>query len=352
DVADLAGKTAKVQVVDRATGGWGHINVDQIVLSDKKASGVLGTASRELVARGRYLHIPVRRGAPKRTVTVSAGGREEQTFSVELAEGAPEWWAYLDISAWRGRPLVVRVSRVPEDSNLLASLEQGDSIRGTEDLYREPLRPQLHFSPLRGWTNDPNGLVYLNGEYHLYFQHNPYGWDWGNMHWGHAVSRDLVHWDERGEALYPDSFGPMFSGSAVVDWKNTSGLGRGGAAPLLLFYTAAGNPTVQCLASSTDGGKTVVKYDGNPIVGQYTPGNRDPKVLWHEPTGRWVMTLYVERGGKHTIQFLSSTDAIHWKDESAIDGFFECPDLFPLRVDGDPARTLWVLTAADSGYML
>src|SRR5262249_40082360 len=162
----------------------------------------------------------------------------------------------------------------------------------------------------------------------------PYGWDWGNMHWGHAVSRDLLHWQERGEALYPDSLGPMFSGSAVVDRKNTSDLGKDGA-PLLLFYTAAGDPTVQCLASSTDGGRTFQKYAGNPIIKQITAGNRDPKVLWHEPSGRWVMVLYVELSGRHTIHFLSSADAKSWTVESTIDGFFECPDLFPLALDGD-----------------
>jgi sucrose-6-phosphate hydrolase SacC (GH32 family) len=182
------------------------------------------------------------------------------------------------------------------------------------------------------------------------------------MHWGHAVSRDLVHWEEVGEALYPDALGPMFSGSGVVDWGNTSGVGKGGVPPLLLFYTAAGNPTVQCLASSTDGGRSFLKYAANPIVAQITPGNRDPKVFWHAPSRRWVMTLYVEHKGegprgtpsarRQTIQFLTSADARHWTVESAVDGFYECPDLFELSVDGDPARTLWVLTAASSEYML
>jgi sucrose-6-phosphate hydrolase SacC (GH32 family) len=333
-----------------------------VTFTDVKPGGLPVKASRVIPARDRYLHVPVKNGAPKRRVTVLVGGHAERTFEIELAEDRPDWWAYLDISAWKGLALVVEVDQLPEDSTALASLKQSDAVPDEDHLYRELLRPQLHFSARCGWLNDPNGLVYYGGTYHLFFQHNPYGWNWGNMHWGHAVSRDLVHWEETGEALYPDALGPMFSGSGVVDWGNTSGLGKGGIPPLLLFYTAAGNPTVQCLASSTDGGGSFLKYEGNPIVAQITPGNRDPKVFWHAPSGRWVMTLYVEQQGsappggapapRQTIQFLTSPDARHWTAESAVDGFFECPDLFALPVDGDPARTMWVLTAASSEYML
>jgi sucrose-6-phosphate hydrolase SacC (GH32 family) len=179
-----------------------------------------------------------------------------------------------------------------EDSTALARIEQSDAIKNIEDLYREPKRGLFHFSPKRGWNNDPNGCVYYNGEYHLFFQHNPYGWSWGNMHWGHAVSKDLVHWEEIGDVLLPDEMGPMFSGSAVVDSKNTSGFGKDGQAPLVLIYTAAGNPTVQGIAYSTDG-RNFTKYSGNPVLGQVTGGNRDPKVIWDEANQRWVMVLYV-----------------------------------------------------------
>ncbi|HEY3392031.1 MAG TPA: glycoside hydrolase family 32 protein, partial [Lacipirellulaceae bacterium] len=253
------------------------------------------------------------------------------------------------VSAWRGKRLTLRVDKLHEDSNALGAIEQSDTLKDAEDLYREPLRGQFHFSPRRGWNNDPNGLVFYNGEYHLVFQHNPYGWAWGNMHWGHAVSRDLVHWEELGDKLLPDDMGPMFSGSAVVDWKNSSGFGSPGKPPMVLFYTAAGNPTVQCIAYSTDG-RSFTKYSGNPVLKQITAGNRDPKVIWHGPSEGWVMVLYVELEGVHTIHFFTSTNLKEWKLASKTDGFFECPDLFELPVDGDPSRKKWVLLGASSEY--
>jgi sucrose-6-phosphate hydrolase SacC (GH32 family) len=277
---------------------------------------------------------------------------------IELADGGdtnrPDWWAPLDVSAWRSKQIVLRVDKLPENSAALTSIEQSDTLHDAGSLYRERLRGQFHFSPRRGWNNDPNGCVFYKGEYHLFFQHNPYGWAWGNMHWGHAVSKDLVHWEELGDKLWPDAMGPMFSGSAVVDWKNTSGLGKSDSAkdgqpPLVLFYTAAGNPTVQCLAHSTDG-RIFTKYTGNPILKQITPGNRDPKVIWHEPTKRWVMVLYVELAGQHTIHFFTSENLKDWKLASITDGFFECPDFFELPVDGDASRKRWVLLGASSEY--
>jgi sucrose-6-phosphate hydrolase SacC (GH32 family) len=178
------------------------------------------------------------------------------------------------------------------------------------------------------------------------------------MHWGHAVSRDMVHWEELGDKLLPDDMGPMFSGSAVVDWQNTSGFGKDGKPPLVLIYTAAGNPAVQAIAYSTDG-RNFTKYSGNPVVKQITGGNRDPKVIWHEPTKQWVMTLYVEWQKKHTIHFFTSPNLREWSLASITDGdatgkryLFECPDLFELPVDGKTANKKWVLLAADSQYAI
>jgi sucrose-6-phosphate hydrolase SacC (GH32 family) len=351
DVSEFAGKAAVLRIVDDAKGGWGHINVDHIVQTDTKPKGFLKDAERAFTASMRYLHIPIRNGAPKRVVTLLVDGEPAMRNDIELADGKPDWWAPMDVSAWRGQKLTLLVDKLHEDSAALSSIELSDTLKDAENLYRESLRGQFHFSARRGWNNDPNGLVFYNGEYHLFFQHNPYGWAWGNMHWGHAVSKDLVHWEELGDKLLPDEMGPMFSGSAVVDWKNTSGFGNGAKPPMVLFYTAAGNPTVQCLAHSTDG-RTFTKFSGNPVLAQITAGNRDPKVIWHEPTKRWVMVLYVELGGVHTIHFFTSPNLKDWTFASRTDGFFECPDFFELPVDGDATRKKWVLMGASSEYQV
>lgn len=351
DVSEFIGKNAVIRIVDDAMGGWGHINVDQIVLTDRKNPRLVMNPEREFKIAKHYLNIPVKNGAPKHEVTTLVDGREVVGNTIELAPSDPDWWAFIDVSAWLGKTVTLRVDKLMEDSTALSSIEQSDTIKGGENLYHEPLRGQFHFSARRGWLNDPNGMVFHNGEYHLFFQHNPYGWDWGNMSWGHAVSSDMVHWQELPDALLPDEFGPMFSGGAVVDWANTSGFGKPGHPAQVLFYTASGNPTVQCLAYSTDG-RTYTKFKDNPILNQITSGNRDPKVIWHEPTKKWVMCLYVELNGVHTIHFLGSPDLKQWTYMSKTDGLFECPEFYELPVDGDASNKKWVITAASGEYMV
>ena len=350
-VGEFIGKTAVIQIVDQATGGWGHISVDQIAQSDRKPAGMLVPATREFKIKKRYLNLPGRMGAPRREVSILVDGKVVAKHSVELADGEPDGWMPVDVSAWEGKLVTLQVNKLPDGSTALSSAEQGDVVKQTKDLYSEPLRGQFHFSAKRGWLNDPNGLSFYNDEYHLFFQHNPFGWGWGNMHWGHAVSKDLVHWEELPLALAPDKFGTMYSGSAVIDWHNTSGFGKDGKPAQVLFYTANGNPTTQCLAYSTDG-RNYTKSSGNPIVKQITRDNRDPKVIWHEPTKQWVMTLYVEMNKVHTIHFLTSPNLKDWTIVSQTAGFFECPDFFELAVDGEATKKKWVLTAADSGYMI
>lgn len=367
DVKDFVGRDISLMIVDSRKGGWGHINIDHIVQTDDRGNipivvppaPLVKDVTREVVAQKKLLHFPVKTGAQKRNVTVSVDGQPARKFEIELADGEAEWLAPLDVSAWSGKKLVVTVDVLPENSKALDSLQQSDTFLSRDQLYREALRPQFHFSAKRGWLNDPNGLVLYNGEYHLFFQHNPYGWGWGNMHWGNATSKDLVHWQEHGEALYPDDLGPMFSGSAVVDWKNTSGFGKEGKPPLVLIYTAAGNPTTQCIAYSNDG-RTFTKYEKNPVVKEITGGNRDPKVCWHEPSKQWVMVVYVALAGeRHTVHFFTSSNLREWTLASITEGgtggdkyLFECPDLFELPVDGDAKNKKWVLNAANSEYAI
>jgi fructan beta-fructosidase len=305
------------------------------------------------------MNFPVKNGAQKRQISILVDGQLVHDFLIELADDEPDFWVYVDMSAYQGKKAVLQVQPPLDETFLIEPLIQSNSLIGCENLYRETLRPQFHFTARRGWLNDPNGLVFYNGLYHLFFQHNPYGVQWGNMHWGHATSADLVHWQEHGEVLYPDETGTMFSGSAVVDWENTSGLQQGEHPPLALLYTAAGDTSAwskgqkytQCLAYSTDGGQTFRKYAGNPVLPWIEGGNRDPKVVWHAPTRRWVMALYLE---EERFALYTSPDLKQWQPTATftITGCIECPDLFELPIDGDSANTRWVLWGANTSYLI
>ncbi len=220
-----------------------------------------------------------------------------------------------------------------------------------QELYREPYRPQFHFTPERNWMNDPNGMVFFDGEWHLFYQYNPQGNMWGHMSWGHAVSRDLVRWKHLPLALAEENGVMIFSGSAVVDWKNTSGLGKTGGpngAPLVAIFT--GHYTErplqnQQIAFSNDRGRTWTKFSGNPVLDVKMADFRDPKVMWHEASSRWVMTVALAAEKK--VHFYASPDLKTWKyvgefgPTGSTDGLWEYPDLYPLPVEG--GGTKWVL---------
>lgn len=220
--------------------------------------------------------------------------------------------------------------------------------------YTDPHRPQFHFSPATGWMNDPNGMVFYEGEYHLFYQFYPDATVWGPMHWAHAVSKDMVHWEHLPIALYPDSLGYIFSGSAVVDWNNRSGFGKAGKPPLVAIYTyhdmiaeKAGRKGYQSQATaySNDRGRSWTKYSGNPVITntELLPDFRDPKVIWHETSQQWVLALAV----KDHLQLWGSKDLKNWeylsdfgKTSGTHKGVWECPDLFPMSVNG---QEKWVL---------
>ena len=212
----------------------------------------------------------------------------------------------------------------------------------------EEYRPNFHFSPQQNWLNDPNGLVYFDGEYHLFYQYNPYGNQWGNMSWGHAVSTDFLSWEELPVAIPVINGVAAFSGSAVVDWNNTSGFGVNGEPPLVAIYTGAGNGGQrQHIAYSNDKGRTWTTYTGNPVLNLYNNEFRDPKVFWYEPTQKWIMV--VSLGVDKRVRFYQSSNLKNWTflqdfgGVGLLSGVWECPDLFELPIDGDTSNTKWVL---------
>jgi fructan beta-fructosidase len=293
---------------------------------------------KEFTIEKKYLNFPISKTESRQLVKF-VEGVDTLTYSViRIADGKPDYWVFKDVSDLKGKTLKLVLSKEVSGIDLI---NQSDRFAGEDSLYSESNRPQFHFSTRRGWINDPNGLVYFNGEYHLFYQHNPYEADWENMHWGHAVSKDLLHWDELNDALYPDSLGTIFSGSAVIDKDNTAGWGKN---TMVALYTTAGKRMQQNVAYSVNGGRSFTKYNGNPILGP----DRDPKVFWYAPSKTWVMVLYNE----NYIAIYNSNNLKHWEYKSKIKGFFECPELFELAVDGNPSNKRWVMYGASGTYMI
>jgi fructan beta-fructosidase len=250
------------------------------------------------------LNLPVNSSDRTVRATISVDGKPLDRFTINLAEKNPEYWTFFDISAYQGKTLTIEIADAPDRFAGQSTQNTGkpaevpvlnlkglnrifadSKFPGQDSLYMEKGRPQVHFSAQRGWINDPNGLVYDKGEYHMYFQHNPYGWQWGNMHWGHAVGTDLIHWQQLQEAIYPvmvenaTGFGDAaFSGSAIVDLENTAGFRKDGIDPIVAIYTSTGRG--ECLKISYDKGRSFIDYEGNPILKH---NGRDPKVFWYTP---------------------------------------------------------------------
>ena len=261
-----------------------------------------------------------------------------EPINIRIAQNQIDYWIPIEIETYKGKKLTLTFNEAQNARMGFSKIKQSANYNF---VYQEKYRPLYHFSPQYGWTNDPNGMVYHNGEYHLFFQYNPYGCKWGNMHWGHAVSKDLVQWEELPYALAPDKLGAIYSGCVVIDKDNTAGFGKDA---MVAIFTSAGEQQVQSLAYSLDNGRSFTKYEGNPVLSHPTIVDfRDPKVFWYAPTQQWIMSLATSQ----SITFYSSKNLKEWTQLSEFgegignhDGVWECPDLFPLTYEG---QTKWVL---------
>ena len=292
-----------------------------------------------------YLLLPIQDDAPEGKIGVVKDNELEGTFmNVRLARERVDSYVPFALSAYKGQHVSIDIQGVPENALCWKELKTAETFDMTN---KETFRPVYHHTPAYGWMNDPNGMFYKDGVYHLYFQYNPYGSVWGNMHWGHSTSTDLAHWKYEGCAIVPDAWGAIFSGSCVVDKDNTAGFGKGA---VVAFYTSAkstpwGDVQSQSMAYSLDNGKTFIKYEHNPILTSTERDFRDPKVFWYAPGKHWVMMLAVGQ----EMQIYSSGNLKEWKKESSFGamqgahgGVWECPDLVEVAVEGSKEKK-WVL---------
>lgn len=293
----------------------------------------------------RYLLLPVQDNAPEAKVGIISGNTQIGVLpNIRLARERVDYFVPFSLEGFEGKDVKIDVQGMPSDAVCWKGMKLADTF---DTANKEKYRPVYHHTPAYGWMNDPNGMFYKDGTYHLYFQHNPYGSVWGNLSWGHSTSTDLVHWTFDGDPVMPDAWGLIFSGSAVVDKDNTAGFGRDA---VVAFYTTAkptpwGDNQMQCMAVSTDNGKTFTKYEDNPVLTSAERDFRDPKVFWYAPGKHWVMMLAVGQ----EMQIWSSADLKDWKYESSFGakqgahgGVWECPDLVELPVEGTKEKR-WVL---------
>jgi len=297
----------------------------------------------EIKIKSKYLIFPVNKEAAVKQLKFLKEGKEVYGLNVRLDNIQPDFFAYVDVERFMGDTLELTI-----DAGMPIRFTEADEMK-FEDEYQESLRPQIHFTTKNGWNNDPNGLVYMDGVYHMFYQYNPCSPIWNNMHWGHAVSTDLLHWKETDIALFSEPSGTIFSGSAIEDKENLLGLNTDEQNAMLLYYTLTDEPRPQCLAYSTDGGHRFIKYEGNPILSHVEAYNRDPKVVRCEELGRYLMALYLN---DNRYGFYTSKNLVDWKplQQVALPGDDECPDIFPLT--DDDGNRFWVLMGASDKYLI
>ncbi len=303
-----------------------------------------------LYCDSKYIIIPASYHAQNKRVLFYIDGKLVYDFVAALDFDSPDYEFPLNVERFKGKNI-----RVECDKEIELNFRKTHSA---DTDYNGKYRPYAHFTAKRGWLNDPNGLTYYNGKYLMFYQHNPTAITWENMHWGYAVSDDLIHWEEKDMALFPDENGTMFSGSAVIDTKNVTGLKENENDVILLFFTCAGNtseasknkPFIQRLAYSTDGGKTFVKYEKS-LIEQICKENRDPKVIYYEPKDIYTMALFLEG---HQFALFKSQNLLDWTELQRItlEEDAECPDFYPLMADGDKNNIKWIFSAASDRYYI
>jgi fructan beta-fructosidase len=362
DVSEFMGKIAQIKIVDNDPREWAHIDVDHIVQNNIPLAGKL--FDRKIIIDKPLLNFPVKQGNAKYYLELVVDGKQIRAMDVELATDEIDYWVVTDLTPWMGKELTVRTKLKHElNDKILDRISAENDILDADDLYNEPLRQQFHFSSKRGWINDPNGLVFYDGEYHLFYQHNPYGWDHSrndyNKTWGHAVSTDLIYWEELAGVIHPDHLGSIYSGSSVVDYNNTTGFQTGDEKPIVAIYTSAGGRTPwsmekkfsQSIAYSNDRGRTFTIFEDNPVQENLDYINRDPKVIWHEPSQQWVIVLHFD---ERAMVFFTSKDLKSWQKQSEFESRYlvDCPELFELAVDGDENNKKWIIYGGSGAYYI
>ncbi len=327
------------------------------------AAGNDGT--RTFKADKRYLLFPCSRGlAGQNKVFINVDGKPYMSaYDALIAASNPDHWRWIDLKLMQGKTLSVKIEG--PDAAGIELVKTSDTIPGKVPVYQEPGRPKVHFSPIRGWLNDPSGMIYLDGVWHLYYANTRFNnvMAGPNNAWGHATSADLLHWEEQPTFLTPIREECSFwTGGAAVDLANTTGLGRPGK-PAIVYSANNGsdapNAFTQCIFVSTDGGMTALR---NPEM-MYKPlpkedsrrggGTRDPLTFWYAPEQKWVMVVYNQPpGGKHGFYFFESRDLKNWAEMSVLEDMFECPNLFQLPVDGNKADMRWVTWGSNTEYLI
>ena len=287
--------------------------------------------------REKFLLLPIEEAAPEAQMKVVVNNVQQRVLHVRLALTKVDYYVPFELDEFRGKHLVIYTHLNIDHSNrgglgseiCFKNMKLSNVFDFSKD---EAFRPTFHHTPAYAWMNDPNGMFYKDGEWHLYYQYGPYGNMWNNMTWGHSVSKDLINWEHRPNAILPDAHGAIFSGSCIVDKNNTAGFGNDA---IIAMYTSAGDVQTQSIAYSTDNGSTFHVYEGNPVLTADIPDFRDPNMLWHEATQRWVLVM----SAGQEMRIYSSPDMKNWTEESRFgkelgchDGVWECPDLFKCKV--------------------